>query len=74
MWEEFCSVCFIDQIFFFLLISVSFLYDGKPRRRHHPRGTRRGRPRGSRRGGGSGTMGRTKGTSNNSGILFQFVF
>ena len=34
---------------------------GKPRRRHHPRGTRRGRPRGSRRGGGFGTVGRSEG-------------
>lgn len=35
---------------------------GKPRRRHHPRGTRRGRPRGTKRGGCfGGGMGRPNG-------------
>jgi hypothetical protein len=37
----------------FCCITVTYSYDGlKPRRRHHPRGTRRGRPRGSGRGRG----------------------
>uniref|UniRef100_A0A336MZ39 Chromatin-remodeling ATPase INO80 n=1 Tax=Culicoides sonorensis TaxID=179676 RepID=A0A336MZ39_CULSO len=42
---------------------VSF-HDGlkKPRRRHHPRGTRRGRPKGTKRGGiAGGGMGRPSG-------------